>query len=483
MQEEELGLSINDILKALKRRLVLIIVIPILVAILANWYVANCTIDVYTAQVKLYTLFDYVDSTGTTRYDLSSSAYFVSDYKELIQTQDVLSETCNRLGWPYWPGGASISVSAVQDTRIINIGVTSWDPQMSMVAANTLAQVFTEYIRNLLQSDSVSIASEATLPTYPSNGGRERLVFLAFFGAMALVIAAIVALEVLNTKVRADSNAEVKFQVNVLSNISGYKKEMDAFLKKHRSRESNLLQCVSEHTQESIRKLALNIEFAAMGRELRTLTVTSTTPKEGKSSVSLMLACEWAAQGKRVLLVDMDYRSPMLGRYLGRRNKRDIMDYLNGGATLQEVVSKTGTPNLFFMDSCHRIGVNASLAPFDRFLEETRQYFDLVVFDTCPLGMFIDAASLAAKTDGTVVIVADGRVDRKELQKVLDQLHQVKAQLLGIAFNFVQHRQKSYYYNKYYRYGSQHKEERRSTRELTSHTGGDDEEEYREDGN
>ena len=203
----------------------------------------------------------------------------------------------------------------------------------------------------------------------------------------------------------------------------------------------------------------------------------------GKTTSIGKLASRYKKQGKRVLLVDMDYRSPMLGRYLGRRNKKDIMDYLNGGATLQEVVSKTGTRNLYFMDSCHRIGVNASLAPFDRFLEETRQYFDLVVFDTSPLGMFIDAASLAAKTDGTVVIVADGRVDRKELQKVLDQLHQVKAQLLGIAFNFVQHRQKSYYYNKYYRYGSQHKEERRSTRELKSRAIEDEDDEYREDGN
>ena len=91
--EEELGLSLGDILKALKKRLVFIIVIPIIAALLMNFYVANFTVDMYTAQVKLYTLFDYVDSTGTTRFDLSSSQYFVSDYQELIQTNEVLMET------------------------------------------------------------------------------------------------------------------------------------------------------------------------------------------------------------------------------------------------------------------------------------------------------------------------------------------------------------------------------------------------------
>ena len=475
--EEEMSLSLGDMVKALKRRWYLMIIIPIIVAVLANFYVTHYTVDVYTAQVKLYTLFDYVDTTGTTRYDLSSSAYFVNDYKELIQAPEVMRETCSRLGWPGWPGGMSVGVSAVQDTRFITISVTGLNPEMCMQAANMLGQVFSEYIRNMLNQDSVHVAVEATLPTWPSNGGRGSMVPMAALGSLVLVAFALVALEILNTKVRSDSDADVRFKTNVLSSVFSYKKEMDTFLKKHMSRESNLLACMNEYTQESIKKLALNIQFAAMGEPLRTLTVTSTTPKEGKSSVSLMLACELASQGKNVLIADMDYRSPMIGRYLGRRNKKDIMDYLNGSAKLTEVVTRTNTPNLFFMDSNHRMAVNANLDSFGRFLEECKQYFDLVIFDTSPLGMFIDAASLAAKTDGTIVVVADGRVERKDLTKVLGQLEQVKARLLGLVFNFVNHKEKSYYYNRYYRYGDQHKSERRRTRGLSSRREQQDDEE------
>ena len=466
--DEELGLSLGDMFKAVKRRWYLLIIVPIIVAIAANLYVTNSTYDVYTASVKLYTLFDYVDSTGTTRYDLSSSAYFVSDYKELIRAPEIMEETCRRLEWPGWPAGMSVGVSAVQDTRFITLSVTSPNPEMSMQAANMLGQVFAEYVRNMLQQDSVRVAISATLPTWPSNSGRGSMVPMAALGSMALVAFALVALEILNTKVRADGDADIKFKTNVLSNIVSYKKEMDAFLKQRKSRESNMLACMSDYTQESIKKLALNIEFAAMGEPLRTLTVTSTSPKEGKSSVALMLACEMASQGKNVLIADMDYRSPMVGRYLGRRNKKDIMDYLHGSAKLTEVVTRTNTPNLFFMDSNHRMAVNANLDSFQRFLDECEQYFDLVIFDTSPLGMFIDAASLAAKTDGTIVIVADGRVERKELTKVLAQLEQVKARMLGLVFNFVSHREKSYYYNRYYRYGDHHKNERRRTKGLDS---------------
>ncbi len=466
--DEEMGLSLGDMFKAVKRRWYLLIIIPIIVAIAANLYVTHATYDVYTSAVKLYTLFDYVDSTGTTRYDLSSSAYFVSDYKELVRAPEIMEETCRRLEWPGWPRGMTIGVSAVQDTRFITLSVTGPDPEMSMQAANMLGQVFAEYVRNMLQQDSVRVAISATLPTYPSNGGRGSLVPVAALGSMALVAFALVALEILNTKVRSDGDADIKFRTNVLSNVFGYKKEMKEFLKQRKSRESNLLENMNEYTKESIKKLALNIEFAAMGEPLRTLTVTSTTPKEGKSSVALMLACELASQGKNVLIADMDYRSPMIGRYLGRRNKKDIMDYLHGSAKLTEVVTRTNTPNLFFMDSNHRMAVNANLDSFQRFLEECRQYFDLVIFDTSPLGMFIDAASLASKTDGTIVIIADGRVERKDLTKVLAQLEQVKAKMLGLVFNFVNQKEKGYYYNRYYRYGEHHKSERRRTKGLDS---------------
>lgn len=463
--EDELELSLDDILKALKKKLIWLIILPIITAILAGVYVINFTVDQFTAEVKLYTLFDYVDTTGTVRYDMSSSSSFASDYKELIETPNVINEACRRLGWEEWPEEIEIAVEAVTGTRIINVSVTDVDPQNSMKAANVLATVFIEYIRNIMQNDSLTIAAEAVLPEEPSNGGRIKYVILAYAAMMVLVMGVVVLLEMLNTKVRSDGDFDIRNHVNVLSNIQGYKKEMNVFLKKHMARESNLLSCMGEYTQESIKKLALNMQFAAMGEQLQSLTITSTTPSEGKSSVSLMLATELANEGKRVLIVDMDYRSPMIGRYLGKRAKKDLIDYLNGSADLRECVVSTNTRNLYFMDNNHHMAVKTRLDAtdsFDRFIEEAKKYFHLVIFDTPPLGMFIDAASLAAKSDGVILIVADGMVERKNVEKVIEQLKQVNAKLLGIAFNFVQHKEKEYY-NKYYRYGAHHRTERRMT--------------------
>lgn len=441
--EQELGVSLEDIFRALKRRLVFIIVIPLAAALLMAAQVKNNTVDLYTAQVKLYALFDYIDAAGTVRFDLSSSAYFISDYQELIKNRDVIAEASRRMGWTSWRGG-SYSLYAVPNTRLLTLSVTSTDPQVSMDAANTLTAVFIEYIRNLVQQDSLRIASEAKLPTRPSNSGRSSAPLFVYILTLCAVVGVILGRELLNSKVRSIHNIEAMYHVNVLSGITGYKKETDAFLKRGRAREGSLLRAVNEQTQEDIRKLALNLQFSAMGAPLHTLTVTSTAPMEGKSTVALMLACELAEQGMRVLVVDMDYRSPMIGRYLGRRSRKDIMDCMNGSASLQEVVCGTATPNLFFIDNCHHMAVNPNVPSFDQFVQECGRQFDLVIFDTAPLGLFIDPAGIAAKSDGVLLVAAEGRVDRRDFVKVLTQLKQANARILGVAFNFVRREEKHY---------------------------------------
>ncbi|MBQ7785382.1 MAG: hypothetical protein IJ381_04450, partial [Clostridia bacterium] len=92
VMQDELELSLDDILKALKKGIIWLIIVPVIMAILAGVFVINFTVDKYTAEVKLYTVFDYVDTTGTVRYDMSSSSSFASDFKELIQTPNVINE-------------------------------------------------------------------------------------------------------------------------------------------------------------------------------------------------------------------------------------------------------------------------------------------------------------------------------------------------------------------------------------------------------
>lgn len=467
--EDELEISLSDITKELKKHIWLLVIVTLLATVLASVAYVFFTEDEYTAQVKLYALSSYQDSTGNIRFDMTASSSFASDFKELIETPDVLDRACAQLGWETWPEDAEINVQATSGTRIINIEVTHRDPQLAMEATNVLSEVFVDYVGSWMDNNTVSLAASAVLPEKPSNRKRILMIPLAMVGSFFALACILVVIRMANDRVDADEDLSLTMQVNVLSRIEGYKPEMDAFLAQRMNRKMSLLHAMSERTQESIKKLAMNLQFASLGEPLGVMTITSTTPSEGKSSVALMLACQFAKEGKRVLLVDMDYRSPMLGRYLGMRGKQGILEYLSDKAAFDEVVLQTKIKNLCFVDNSHRMNMmltsDKTTRTLDRFIAEARSCFDLVIFDTPPLGMFVDAVTLAAKSDGTMVIVADGMVKRKELTALFEQLRSANARILGVAFNFVHHTQSSYYYSKYYQYGEHHRSERAKTDE------------------
>ncbi|HBP39064.1 MAG TPA: hypothetical protein DD640_10075 [Clostridiales bacterium] len=91
-------------------------------------------------------------------------------------------------------------------------------------------------------------------------------------------------------------------------------------------------------------------------------------------------------------------------------------------------------------------------ADMDKLIETVKDDYDLVFFDTPPAGVVTDAAVLAAKLSGTVLVVRYGKADKRQLQHVVSQLKQVKANLLGFIFNGInaQANDDGYYHSEYY---------------------------------
>lgn len=454
-------ISIKDLLGILRRRLLFIILIPLLVTVAAGAYLFTTYVPVYTAQAKLYILLDYTDSTGTIRYDVSTSTSFANDYKELIQMPEVLAETASRLGMSELPEDLEINVAAVSNTRILNVDVTSITPELSMNVANTISGVFCEYVSSLTKSDSISVASDAQLPIEPSNASNPiKYTAFACLGTLALVIFAVLALAMMNTRVTSDMDIETQLDLGVLARVTGYQKEMEAYRKQRGPEKKTLYESVSERTRENIKTLSLNMQFAAMGKELRRLVVTSTIPSEGKTSMGIMLATQLGMEGKRVCMVDMDFRAPKLGKYLGRRGSRDLLDCLTGRAALDEVIIPTPMANVYFVDNYHHTTIASRMdqsPEFAKFTDALLERFDVLMFDTAPIGMFIDAASLAAKADGVIYVCAENHVEIGHMREAVEQLRKVNANILGVAFNFIQHSKNSYgyyggRYNRYNRY-------------------------------
>ena len=123
--------------------------------------------------------------------------------------------------------------------------------------------------------------------------------------------------------------------------------------------------------------LLANIRFASVDTPIKSITLTSSIPNEGKSTIALNLAKAIATSGKSVLLVECDMRHRTLANMLGVRHAGGLYAVLSDQMSIDEAVIDTGQPNLFFLDAEPRIPNPADIIASRRFaklvaaLEET----------------------------------------------------------------------------------------------------------------
>ena len=137
------------------------------------------------------------------------------------------------------------------------------------------------------------------------------------------------------------------------------------------------------HGKEAYKTLRTNIEFA--GEDVKVISMTSCTPNEGKSSVTMNLAMSLAEAGKRVLFVDADMRKSILtGRYKIKNARMGLSHYLSGQCPVDEAVSITNVEKLH-MVVAGPVPPNPSellqSKRFSRFIEEMKKVYDYIIID------------------------------------------------------------------------------------------------------
>lgn len=208
--------------------------------------------------------------------------------------------------------------------------------------------------------------------------------------------------------------------------------------------------------EEAIKTLRTNIQFAGM--DIKTITVTSCYPNEGKSDIAFQLAKEIGNMNKKVLFVDADIRkSSMVSRYQVKQKVTGLSQYLSGQAGRNEIFYNTNFPNLDIIFAGPLAPNPSELleqASFEALMEFERSFYDYVIVDTPPIGSLIDAAVVAKQCDGAILVIESGLVSRRVAEKAKDQLEKSGCRVLGAVLNKVDVRKDRYYsrYNSKYSY-------------------------------
>jgi len=207
---------------------------------------------------------------------------------------------------------------------------------------------------------------------------------------------------------------------------------------------------------EAYRSLRTNLLFSQAG-EHRVILVTSSTIKEGKSTIAANLAVVVAQQGARVLLIDADMRKPMLHHTFGLKRAPGLGEVLLGQQSWQDAVSRFSdvmlgdmgidqslmTPGLDQLDvlTCGQVNANPpdllGSPLMSSVLDEAREEYDMVIIDMPPLLHTTDATVIASKVDGVLLVYHIGSVVRGALKRVKANIENVGGKVLGVALNGV----------------------------------------------
>lgn len=204
-------------------------------------------------------------------------------------------------------------------------------------------------------------------------------------------------------------------------------------------------------SNEAYKTLRTNLEFS--GSDNKAIVLTSSTPNEGKSTVSIGLALALVESGKRVLFVDADLRkSVLVGRHRVTEEVKGLSHYLSGQADLNDVICRTQEAGLFVIFAGVVPPNPSELLGQKRFahlIENAKANYDYVIIDASPLGSVIDAAVISKVCDASVLVVAAKSVSYKFVRTVKEQLEKTGCPILGVVLNKVDMKQNKYY-GKYY---------------------------------
>ena len=229
---------------------------------------------------------------------------------------------------------------------------------------------------------------------------------------------------------------------------------------------------------EAYRSLRTNIQFARPDKPARTVLITSSATKEGKSTTTANLAITLAQSGSRTLIIDGDLRRPTLHNYMQLDRKMGLTNLITQEISFEQSVKPTDVPNLFLI-TCGDIPPNpaelVASGQINNILERAKEDFDMVLIDSPPLIAVTDAVILSTKVDGLILVVSSGFVNRREVSRAVSILDNVKSHILGVLINGLDIKRiygSYYYYYHYYQYYYYYSSSRSKKGSRSKTTGG-----------
>lgn len=192
------------------------------------------------------------------------------------------------------------------------------------------------------------------------------------------------------------------------------------------------------HISQMYKNIRTNIVFSNKHKDIKSIVVTSWQDREGKSTVTSNLGVLFSNIGKKVLIIDTNYKTNDIDKLLGNKNELGISEVLIDNENIENCIKKTELENLYVLGLGKKIKNFSELISSDKMkklINDLKLKFDYIFIDTIAIKEFSDGCVLSNYCDGTILVVGYGEVDKEDLVRAKDKLSRVGANILGVVLN------------------------------------------------
>jgi len=298
-------------------------------------------------------------------------------------------------------------------------------------------------ISESVETEDIRILDSAIPPEYPINRDKRKKAVLGGFFILVFSLGVGLFLEYMDKSIKTPDDVKKYLKLPVIGSIP--KVEFDGareLQEADKIKQIDLQLVTYDYSPtpigEAYRALRTKLMYSKSIGRIRSLVITSFAPEDGKSFTCSNLAVTLAQHKTNTLLVDSDLRRGVLHNTFSCPKEPGLSNYLMGMVSFEEILSETHVPNLTLV-SCGSIMPNPSellgSLRLKRFIEEARQRFDFIIFDTPPLNAATDAVVLGTQVDGVVLVVRVEVTNRNVAKQKLELFENVPATILGVILN------------------------------------------------
>lgn len=389
---------------------------------------------------------------------ISSGILQIGDVKRSL-IKDFIDAEAQRLGY-------ADRLRSLYQSRLAYERRTNLLPQLqekqrelerNLEAAQSTYQTLLESLKKIQVKQNEDTANariiEEAIPPEKGSSGRVKILLLGVFLAGFLSTGTVLFLELRDSSLKTIQEAREVFPYPLLGLIPLFGKKS---ISKKRLRDSPapeipVIATPYSLVSEMYRMMQANLKFLSSDQVIKVIVVSSSIPKEGKSTVAANLAATMAQLGRRILLIDADMRQPSQHHAWNLTNVVGLSEVLVGQATLEDAMCPV-MENLTVLTAGVIPPNPLALLDSKRMsmlIQGFAQAYDYVIIDTPPLVLAADAISLSQMADGILLVVRPGIVDYSKVKVTQEILERAGHPVLGLVVNGViqKNESTSYFYH------------------------------------